>query len=111
ECGPEISDALIELCDNDFPDFPYEHKLRFFHEVALSYGRSALMLSGGATLGLFHVGVVKALFREDLVPNVVSGSSAGSVVAATMGTRTPEEMHALLDAENAYYHFWRMLPL
>lgn len=107
----EVVAALKSLCDDEFEGFSSADKLKFFHEVALSYGRSALMLSGGATLGLFHVGVVKALFREDLVPNVVSGSSAGSVVAATMGTRSPEEMHALLDAENAYYHFWRMLPV
>jgi TAG lipase/steryl ester hydrolase/phospholipase A2/LPA acyltransferase len=106
----EVVAALNELCDAEFTGFTTADKLKFFHEVALSYGRSALMLSGGATLGLFHVGVVKALFREDLVPSVVSGSSAGSVVAATMGTRSPEEMHGLLETESAYYHFWRVLP-
>ena len=106
----EVVAALNELSDREIEDFPTAEKLKFFHEVALSYGRSALMLSGGATLGLFHVGVVKALYREDLVPGVVSGSSAGSVVAATMATRSPEEMHQLLDAQNAYYHFWRVLP-
>lgn len=106
----EVVAALNELADSEFEGFSTADKLKFFHEVALSYGRSALMLSGGATLGLFHVGVVKALFREDLVPQVVSGSSAGSVVAATMGTRSPEEMHGLLETENAYYHFWRVLP-
>ena len=107
----EVSDALIELCDNDHPDLSYEQKLRFFHEVALSYGRSALLLSGGATLGLFHVGVVKALFREGLVPTVMSGSSAGSVVVATIGTRGADEVEQLLDVESAYYHFWRVLPV
>jgi TAG lipase/steryl ester hydrolase/phospholipase A2/LPA acyltransferase len=106
----EVVAALNEMCDVDAETFPSADKLKFFHEVALSYGRSALMLSGGATLGLFHVGVVKSLFREDLVPQVVSGSSAGSVVAATMGTRSPEEMHGLLETENAYYNFWRVLP-
>jgi TAG lipase/steryl ester hydrolase/phospholipase A2/LPA acyltransferase len=106
----EVVAALNDLCDRDTEGFSTTDKLKFFHEVALSYGRSSLMLSGGATLGLFHVGVVKALFREDLVPQVVSGSSAGAVVAATMGTRSPEEMHGLLETENAYYHFWRVLP-
>ena len=106
----EVVAALNELCDTESEGFSNSDKLKFFHEVALSYGRSSLMLSGGATLGLFHVGVVKALFREDLVPQVVSGSSAGSVIAATMGTRSPEEMHGLLETENAYYNFWRVLP-
>jgi TAG lipase/steryl ester hydrolase/phospholipase A2/LPA acyltransferase len=106
----EVSDALVELCDSESPDFSSEEKLRFFHEVALSYGRSALLLSGGATLGLFHVGVVKALYREGLVPTVMSGSSAGSVVAATVGSRAPDEIEQLMDVEAAYYHFWRVLP-
>ena len=112
-----VTDYLREVCEalefvRDLPDaeFAYPEKLRFFQNVALSYGRSALMLSGGATLGLFHVGVVKALFRENLLPTVLSGSSAGSVVAATVGTRAPHEAEALLDPEQAYYHFWKVLP-
>ena len=106
----EVCEALEFVRDLGERDFPYAEKLRFFQNVALSYGRSALMLSGGATLGLFHVGVVKALFREGLLPTVLSGSSAGSVVAATVGTRAPHEAEELLDPEQAYYHFWRVLP-
>ena len=113
-----VTDYLREVCEalefvRDLPDaeFAYPEKLRFFQNVALSYGRSALMLSGGATLGLFHVGVVKALFRENLLPTVLSGSSAGSVVAATVGTRAPHEAEELLDPAQAYYHFWKVLPL
>jgi TAG lipase/steryl ester hydrolase/phospholipase A2/LPA acyltransferase len=107
----EVSAALEELSHLDHATFPRADKLRFFHEVALSFGRSALMLSGGATLGLFHVGVVKALFREGILPTVLSGSSAGSVVAATVGSRSVEELEELLDPKNAYYHFWRVLPV
>jgi TAG lipase/steryl ester hydrolase/phospholipase A2/LPA acyltransferase len=106
----EISETLKYLADLDSPEFPHPAKLKFFNEVAHSYGRSALMLSGGATLGLFHVGVVKALYREGLVPAIMSGSSAGSVVCATVGTREPHEVEELLDPEAAYYHFWRILP-
>ncbi|MGQ0622148.1 MAG: patatin-like phospholipase family protein [Panacagrimonas sp.] len=105
----EVCSALDELSEVEHPDFPMADKLRFFRETALSYGRSALMLSGGATLGLFHVGVVKALQREHVLPVVMSGSSAGSVVAATVGTRGPDEVEALMDPEAAYYHFWRVL--
>ncbi len=54
--------------------------------------------------------MVKALYREGLVPTVMSGSSAGSVVAATVGTRGADEVEQLLDVEAAYYHFWRVLP-
>ena len=105
----EVCTALEELCDIDSPEFSHADKLQFFRETEQSYGRSALMLSGGATLGLFHVGVVKALFRENVLPVVMSGSSAGSVVAATVGTRATDELETLLDPESAYYHFWRVL--
>jgi NTE family protein len=107
----EVVAALNYLCDTEFPEFDGAVKRRFFDETARSYGRSALMLSGGATLGLFHVGVVKALVLEDLLPDVISGSSAGSVVAATIGTRSPDELMDLLDPQNAYYHFWKPLGL
>lgn len=107
----EVVAALNYLGDGDFPEFDIAARRRFFDETARSYGRSALMLSGGATLGLFHVGVVKALVLEDLLPEVISGSSAGSVVASTVGTRTPDELIDLLDPQNAYYHFWKPLTL
>ncbi len=57
----EIAAALDYLCDYETPVFPLPDKLRFFERTAQSFGRSALMLSGGATLGLFHLGVIKAL--------------------------------------------------
>ncbi|MGH8460279.1 MAG: DUF3336 domain-containing protein [Stenotrophobium sp.] len=107
----EVSAALDDLCTVERAEFPIEQKRRFFSEVAQSYGRSSLMLSGGATLGLFHVGVVKALYREKVLPLVMSGSSAGSVVAATVGTRGHNELEDLLDPQNAYYNFWRILSL
>lgn len=105
----EVVTALQFVADGDFPELPHAEKLRFFQDTAKSFGRSALMLSGGATLGLFHVGVVKALVREDLLPEVISGSSAGSIVASVVGTHAPEELEALLDPHNSYYHFWKPL--
>lgn len=105
----EVVDALRFIADGHFPELPPADKLRFFSETAKSFGRSALMLSGGATLGLFHVGVVKALVRENLLPEVISGSSAGSIVASVIGTHAPDELEALLDTDNSYYHFWKPL--
>ncbi len=49
------------------------------------------MLSGGAALGFYHVGVVKALMTNGLLPRVLSGASAGSIVCAMIGTRTDNE--------------------
>ncbi len=42
----------------------------------------ALVLGGGAAKGFAHVGVIKALEAHGIVPDMVVGTSAGSVVAA-----------------------------
>lgn len=56
-------------------------KLRFFSDARQAYGRSALLLSGGGSLGLYHFGVVKRLYECGLLPRVISGSSIGALVA------------------------------
>jgi TAG lipase / steryl ester hydrolase / phospholipase A2 / LPA acyltransferase len=62
-------------------------------EDALKYfGRSALTLSGGANLGMKHIGVVKALWEAELLPDIISGASAGSIIAAICCTATDTEM-------------------
>ncbi len=91
----EVSRCLDFICAGDFHDFGFEEKMQFFKRTASSFGRSALMLSGGGTLGLFHLGVVKALHNENLLPRVLSGSSAGSIIAATVGTRLDHEIDAI----------------
>ena len=40
-----------------------------------------LALGGGGILGLAHIGVLQALEKEGLQPSVISGTSAGSVIA------------------------------
>lgn len=60
------------------------------------FGRSALMLSGGATYGMTHIGVVKALFEEKLLPRIVSGASAGSIVCAVLCTHTDEDLPRII---------------
>ena len=42
----------------------------------------ALALGGGAARGFAHVGVIKALESQGIVPDIVVGTSAGSVVGA-----------------------------
>ncbi|RUQ41368.1 MAG: DUF3336 domain-containing protein [Candidatus Competibacteraceae bacterium] len=105
----EVATALDELCDGEYPEFPAPAKLRFFERTAQSFGRSALMLSGGATLGLFHLGVIKALHGEGLLPRVISGSSAGSIIAAMLGTRTDAELARLFEPHSFAVDAWRSL--
>lgn len=45
-------------------------------------GKLGLVLSGGGVRGVAHIGVIKALLENGIEPEVVSGSSAGSVVGA-----------------------------
>jgi NTE family protein len=44
--------------------------------------RLGLVLSGGGSRGLAHVGVLRALAEAGIVPDCVSGTSAGAVVGA-----------------------------
>ncbi len=67
-------------------------KYDFFHRASLCFGHTALMLSGAGSLGHFHGGVIKTLLDHNLLPDVISGSSAGSVFAAIVGTHTDEEL-------------------
>ena len=48
-----------------------------------------------------HFGVVKAFLDADLLPRVISGTSAGGLVAALVCTRTDEELKELLVPELA----------
>ncbi len=89
----EVVSALEYLAALKGRGIPFEEKLEFFRRADHCYGRSALMLSGGAALGHFHVGVAKALLEEDVLPSVISGSSAGSVVAGILGTHSDDELH------------------
>ena len=44
--------------------------------------RIALVLGGGAARGFAHIGVIKALEAQSIVPDIVVGTSAGSLVGA-----------------------------
>lgn len=57
-----------------------------------AFGRTALLLSGGGTLGMKHIGVVKTLLDLKLLPRIVSGTSAGSIVAAVACVKKDDEM-------------------
>lgn len=73
-----------------------EEKRDLFRRLYANYGRTALCLSGGATFAYYHFGVVKALLEEDLLPNIITGTSGGALVAALVATRTNEELKELL---------------
>jgi TAG lipase/steryl ester hydrolase/phospholipase A2/LPA acyltransferase len=93
----EICDALDYLSPRHFRGISWADRIEFFQRASHCYGRSALMLSGGGTLGYFHFGVLKALIEQKLCPVVISGASAGAYVAAIVGTRSDSEFLKLFD--------------
>ncbi|MCR9286470.1 MAG: DUF3336 domain-containing protein [Bacteroidetes bacterium] len=95
----EVADGLLHLADKNNDKISFEDKLDFFRRASHCFGRSALMLSGGGQLGNFHAGVLKVLAQYHLLPDVISGSSAGSIFAAFAGTYTDEELVAHLENE------------
>ena len=44
-----------------------------------------------------HIGVVKTLWKNRLLPRIISGASAGSIVCAVLCSRTDVEIPAVLD--------------
>ncbi|KAI1464775.1 patatin-like phospholipase domain-containing protein [Daldinia caldariorum] len=73
-----------------------EEKKGIFKRMHANYGRTALCLSGGASFAYYHFGVVKALLDADLLPEVITGTSGGALVASLVATRTNDELKQLL---------------
>jgi NTE family protein len=94
----ELAGAIEQLGAQSEDDLPFAEKRRFFRRASHCFGRTALMFSGGGILGFFHVGVARALLEQGLMPNVLSGSSAGALVAAILGTQDEESLRGMLQA-------------
>ncbi len=88
----EIVDSLTRIAELSDDEISHEQKLDFFQRASHCYGCTALMLSGGGALGHFHLGVTKSLLEHGLLPKVISGSSAGSLVTAVLGTHGDAEL-------------------
>lgn len=84
-------DAMTWLATAQLP-IPLDERRRRFELAWRVYGRTALMLSGGATLGFHHLGVCKALFELGLLPEVICGASTGAMIAAGVCTRDDAEL-------------------
>lgn len=74
-------------------------KLDFVHDTRQAFGRSTLVLQGGAIFGLCHIGVVKALFLRGLLPRIITGTATGALVAALVAVHTAEELPGVLKGE------------
>lgn len=99
----QFCNMLRFIRDTEFEDMTVLDKFLFFKDTAQAFGRSALLLSGGAILGMYHIGVIKALYEQCLLPRIISGThiytrmlqigtSAGAIVAAVLCIRKPDEI-------------------
>jgi len=92
--------------------------------------KTGLVLSGGGVRGIAHIGAIKALEEQRIIPNIIAGTSAGAIVGALYaGGSTPEQIlhffksvnpfsisnYALnkpgfVNSEKLYPHFKAVLP-
>lgn len=79
------------------PDLAYQTKLEFFTDTRQSFGNTALLLHGGATFGMYHLGVVKCLHSMNLLPRVLSGTSVGALVASLVCTHEDADLPAIFE--------------
>ncbi|KAL5067129.1 hypothetical protein RYX36_018016 [Vicia faba] len=93
----EVSTQLRMVCHSDSEELALEEKHAFMHETRHAFGRTALLLSGGASLGAFHVGVVKTLVEHKLMPRIISGSSVGSIMCSIVATRSWPELQSFFE--------------
>ncbi|GER52529.1 patatin-like phospholipase domain-containing protein, partial [Striga asiatica] len=98
-CGSSLGSGSGELI--------LEEKLAFMHETRNSFGRTALLLSGGSSsssLGAFHVGVVKTLVEHKLLPRIIAGSSVGSIVCSIIATHSWPELTSIFEDSNKFFN-------
>lgn len=84
-----------KAANEEFLFISLKDKLAFFQETRHAFGHTALLLSGGGGLGVYHFGVIKALHLQGLLPRVISGTSAGSIICGLIGTRNDAELQKL----------------
>lgn len=86
--------------NSSIPGFSSQAKLDLLHDTRQAFGRSTLVLQGGAIFGLCHLGVVKALFARGLLPRIITGTATGALIAALVGIHTEDELPKFLDGES-----------
>jgi TAG lipase / lysophosphatidylethanolamine acyltransferase len=74
-------------------------KLNVLHDTRQGFGRSVLVLQGGSIFGMCHIGVVKALHLQGLLPRIIAGTATGALIAALVGVHSENELLEALSPE------------
>ncbi|KAL1999032.1 hypothetical protein VTN02DRAFT_5160 [Thermoascus thermophilus] len=79
--------------------FTSQAKLELLHDTRQAFGRTTLVLQGGSIFGLCHLGVVKALLLQGLLPRIITGTGTGALIAALVGIHTEDELLNFLNGD------------
>ena len=79
----------------DCPDIDLKSFLR---DSRQSYGRTALVMRGDPLFGMCHLGVVRSLLTNSLLPTVVAGAAMSSTVAAFVCSMPEDQLVAAIDS-------------
>ena len=87
-----VCDALKEVASCE--SIKTDEKAAFFSRLKRTVGVTALSLSGGGSITMYHGGHLLGLIEAGVYDQikVVSGTSGGAIMAAMMGCKTKEEM-------------------
>ncbi|KAL8951826.1 MAG: hypothetical protein Q9222_002215 [Ikaeria aurantiellina] len=89
----------LPTAQNDESGWTSQMKLDLLHDTRQAFGRSTLVLQGGAMFGLCHLGVVKALHLRGLLPRIITGTATGALIAALVGIHTEDELLDFLNGD------------
>ena len=79
--------------------FTAQSKLELLHDTRQAFGRTTLLLQGGSIFGLCHLGVVKTLHLQGVLPRIITGTATGALIAALVGVHTEAELLTFLDSD------------
>ncbi|CCH42997.1 Patatin-like phospholipase domain-containing protein [Wickerhamomyces ciferrii] len=94
ECNLALDEVTKENINRGLDD---RYILGMLVQTRKNVGRTALVLSGGGCYGLFHIGVLAALLEENVLPRIISGSSAGAIVASILCVHDNDEIMELME--------------
>lgn len=96
----EVVQSLNMIADCGDPSVNRRTKYEFFSELLQTFGRTVLILHGGASFGMCHLGVVKALHERHLMPKIFCGSYIGALVASLICVQEPGKLEEILRGQS-----------
>lgn len=87
--------------------FSSQAKLELLHDTRQAFGRTTLLLQGGSIFGLCHLGVVKALHLQGLLPRIITGTGTGALIAALVCIHTEDELLTFIEGDGIEMAFRR----